>query len=1124
MAFTNYNWTCISGSLNQGQQYVDGILSNAPNIFTYRSTDGVATITSANYFLSKYQDLKVGDIIQGSGIDGYFDLQVTVSTDQSVTVVPRFTSQSLSPNRAVITDNNGNLAVSDTTALELSYVHGVTSSIQAQLDALLTPVLPDGQIFVGNSSNLASPVALSGDATLADTGVLTLSTVNSNVGSFGSSTAIPTITANAKGLITAITTNPVIAPAGTLTGSTLASNVLVSSLTTVGTLMGGTWNATVISPTYGGTGVNNGSNTLTLGGVTTFSGAFPVTFNFTGSTNVTFPTSGTLATTTATTIQGTLHQVLVNGTSGSPQSGPFTLTTPQNIDTTSTPQFAALGLGTAAGANGLILASGTQALFGGSAFTTGINFQFTQSSTSSTMFLWDGSSTTFNASSQAFGLLTQQTISPASSKNQYDNINLNFRFDTSSAGIGTVNGFHTQTRVSGGNNITTWRNIYAQATASNSYTGVITDHYTAYFERPTFGTNKVTAYFESVVGINVKPINTFDVAGGTAIGTYAGVNTPPTNGLIVSGSTLIGTTTDDGANKFQVSGGILTNTIKITTGASNGYFLTSDASGNASWTNSTGVAVTSLTGTANQVLVNGTSGSATTGAITLTTPQSIGTGSSPTFNGLTLTNPLTLANGGTSANLAASNGGILYSTASAVAILGGTATASKMLLSGSSTTPSWSTSTIPSSAGSTANKFLISDGTNYVLSGSALSLAGNLTTSGAFASTFTMTNTTSVTFPTSGTLATTANTVASATGTANQVLVNSTSGSAQTGACTFTLPQSIATSSNVTFGQLTLNGDVRLSLLLTATKTATDGGSQYNIFNDPTFSPTIDTINCAADLTYAQFSPPTGVTITNAYGRLFQSGGQGGLGSVTNGYQIYVNAPGFGTNKTALYTDNMSIGYTAITPPSNGLVVVGQSIFGGTSGGNGYVTMIPTTSYLYGLVLSGSVKAVSGTDSAYGMIASCDLNGPASGSTEAFQIYCNSVVTGGAGTLSRHCGILITGGTLSSGSAPTNNYGLYATAPGFGTNKAAIYSDNISIGFTATTPPTNGALIKGDTAIGNGANATNATSPFLYITSSAGTPTGVPSGYTGLIPIHVDSTNSKFYAYIGGAWKGVTLT
>lgn len=80
------------------------------------------------------------------------------------------------------------------------------------------------------------------------------------------------------------------------------------------------------------------------------------------------------------------------------------------------------------------------------------------------------------------------------------------------------------------------------------------------------------------------------------------------------------------------------------------------------------------------------------------------------------TGQLSFARGGTNANLTASNGGILYSTATAGAILAGTATASKMLLSGATAAPTWSTSTIPSSAGATANKVLLSDGTNYVLS------------------------------------------------------------------------------------------------------------------------------------------------------------------------------------------------------------------------------------------------------------------------------------------------------------------------------------------------------------------------------------------------------------------------
>lgn len=53
----------------------------------------------------------------------------------------------------------------------------------------------------------------------------------------------------------------------------------------------------VLPPSIGGTGVNNALSTFTYGGNTSFSGAFSFIGNLTGNTNVTFPTSGTLATT-----------------------------------------------------------------------------------------------------------------------------------------------------------------------------------------------------------------------------------------------------------------------------------------------------------------------------------------------------------------------------------------------------------------------------------------------------------------------------------------------------------------------------------------------------------------------------------------------------------------------------------------------------------------------------------------------------------------------------------------------------------------------------------------------------------------------------------------------------------
>ena len=81
-----------------------------------------------------------------------------------------------------------------------------------------------------------------------------------------------------------------------LSGTGLGTGVTGSSLTSVGTIGTGTWQGSVIGGTYGGTGVNNGSSTITLAGNFVTSGANSLTLTTTGTTSLTLPTSGTVST------------------------------------------------------------------------------------------------------------------------------------------------------------------------------------------------------------------------------------------------------------------------------------------------------------------------------------------------------------------------------------------------------------------------------------------------------------------------------------------------------------------------------------------------------------------------------------------------------------------------------------------------------------------------------------------------------------------------------------------------------------------------------------------------------------------------------------------------------------
>ena len=140
------------------------------------------------------------------------------------------------------------------------------------------------------------------------------------------------------------------------------------------------------------------------------------------------------------------------------------------------------------------------------------------------------------------------------------------------------------------------------------------------------------------------------------------------------------------------------------------------------------VGATYITQTANGVLTNEQAlGSLATGIVKNTTTTGV---LSIATQGTDYYAPagtkVALADGGSNAALAASLGGIVYSTASALSVLAGTATAGQMLLSGAFAAPAWSTVTHPTTT--TINQLLYSSAAN-VLAGLATANSGVLITS-----------------------------------------------------------------------------------------------------------------------------------------------------------------------------------------------------------------------------------------------------------------------------------------------------------------------------------------------------------------------------------------------------------
>lgn len=150
----------------------------------------------------------------------------------------------------LVTNANHSGDATGATALTLATVNtsvGVPGAFGSATDIPVVTVNAKGLVTAISTVAVTIPSSsisvTGGDLTLSGntgTAITNATLVNVATGAVtGSSTEIPVITFNNKGLVTSITTAVVVAPADTLTGATLASGVTASSLTSVGTLTGG---------------------------------------------------------------------------------------------------------------------------------------------------------------------------------------------------------------------------------------------------------------------------------------------------------------------------------------------------------------------------------------------------------------------------------------------------------------------------------------------------------------------------------------------------------------------------------------------------------------------------------------------------------------------------------------------------------------------------------------------------------------------------------------------------------------------------------------------------------------------------------------------------------------------
>jgi len=343
-ANTTYNLGSSSFKFSNvfSQTFTGALVGNADTatkLATARTINGVAFDGTANITIEAAIDktLTIGTGLSGGTFDGGTDVTVAIKNGDNLSQnkLTKWNDTDGQLTDSIIGDNgtlatvSGNLTVTGDLL-----VQGATTTISTT-----NLVVSDKVVVIGDGTTTA--VAADGSGFNIGTTGVTL-TYNHGYTSWSSSESWNL----ASGKTYKINGTTVI-------GSTsLGTGIVSSNLTSVGIISVGEWNGTIISPTYGGTGVNNGTKTITLGGNFTHSGAHTLGLTTTANTSVTLPTTGTLSTldNTETLTNKTLTSpILTNPTLGDASATTIKINdiavyTSATNTTTATTQYAILPL------------------------------------------------------------------------------------------------------------------------------------------------------------------------------------------------------------------------------------------------------------------------------------------------------------------------------------------------------------------------------------------------------------------------------------------------------------------------------------------------------------------------------------------------------------------------------------------------------------------------------------------------------------------------------------------------------------------------------------------------------------------------------------------------------------